>query len=619
MRSPAETMVRSIWGKTPLQEVLRGGCRSGGADALPSGDDGPQHLGEDTPAGGAERWLQVRFGLFGSVWVNEFSRAKKANKRGDWRDPIPRLVLHFGGGGFLAFYNCQMSWSSSPVVSPTSDILSEEFHRGQALEALGRDQPVCYTLLDQRYFSGLGNIIKNEVLYRAGIHPLSPGSRLDPPRLEALVDHVLAFSAAWLQGKFQGTQQHTQVYQKQQCPAGHQVVKEALGPPGGLQRLTWWCPQCQPRLSPDEPGAQAPSSQGLALKGPHAVCIFYLVLRALDTLEDDMTISIEKKVPLLHNFHSYLYEPDWRFTESKEKDRQVLEDFPTISLEFRNLAEKYQTVIVDICRKMGFGMAEFLDKQVTSAQEWDKYCHYVAGLVGIGLSRLFSASEFEDPLVGEDTERANSMGLFLQKTNIIRDYLEDQREGREFWPREVWGKYVKKLGDFAKPENVDVAVQCLNELITNTLHHIPDVITYLSRLRNQSVFNFCAIPQVMAIATLAACYNNQQVFRGVVKIRKGQAVTLMMDATNMPAVKAIIHQYMEEIYQRIPDSDQCSGKTRQIISTIRTQNLPNCQLISRSHYSPIYLSFVMLLAALSWQYLSALSQVTEDYVQTGEH
>lgn len=54
-------------------------------------------------------------------------------------------------------------------------------------------------------------------------------------------------------------------------------------------------------------------------------------------------------------------------------------------------------------------------------------------------------------------------------------------------------------------------------------------------------------PQVMAIATLAACYNNQQVFRGVVKIRKGQAVTLMMDATNIKAVKAIMYQYVEEV------------------------------------------------------------------------
>ena len=66
-----------------------------------------------------------------------------------------------------------------------------------------------------------------------------------------------------------------------------------------------------------------------------------------------------------------------------------------------------------------------------------QYCHYVAGLVGIGLSRLFSASELESPEVGEDHQLANSMGLFLQKTNIIRDYLEDILQGREFWPKEV--------------------------------------------------------------------------------------------------------------------------------------------------------------------------------------
>ncbi|XP_044081002.1 endonuclease 8-like 2 [Neovison vison] len=220
----------------------------------PSGDSGLEGLRGDAAVGAAERWLQVGFGMFGSIWVNEFSRAKKANKRGDWRDPIPRLVLYFGGGGFLAFYNCQMSWSSSPVVRPASDILSEKFDRRQALEALSQEQPVCYTLLDQRYFSGLGNIIKNEALYRAGIHPLSLGSLLSHQHLEALVDHVVEFSADWLQGKFEGRQQHPQIYQKEQCPGGHRVMREAFGPPGGFQRLTWWCPQCQPRLSPDEQG-----------------------------------------------------------------------------------------------------------------------------------------------------------------------------------------------------------------------------------------------------------------------------------------------------------------------------------------------------------------------------
>lgn len=62
----------------------------------------------------------------------------------------------------------------------------------------------------------------------------------------------------------------------------------------------------------------------------HAVCIFYLVLRALDTVEDDMSIPLDKKVPMLNDFHTFLYQDDWRFTESREKDRQVLEDFPTV-------------------------------------------------------------------------------------------------------------------------------------------------------------------------------------------------------------------------------------------------------------------------------------------------
>ena len=66
-----------------------------------------------------------------------------------------------------------------------------------------------------------------------------------------------------------------------------------------------------------------------------------------------------------------------------------------------------------------------------------QYCHYVAGLVGIGLSSLFSASSLESKIVGEDVHLSNSMGLFLQKTNIIRDYLEDIEDDRIFWPKEV--------------------------------------------------------------------------------------------------------------------------------------------------------------------------------------
>ncbi|XP_072120782.1 squalene synthase isoform X3 [Mobula birostris] len=280
-----------------------------------------------------------------------------------------------------------------------------------------------------------------------------------------------------------------------------------------------------------------------------AVCIFYLVLRALDTVEDDMSIPLEEKVPMLQNFHTYLYQPEWRYSQSQEKDRQVLQDFPSISLEFRSLAKVYQDVIANICHRMGLGMAEFLQRRVESIKEWDT----------------------------------------------------------------VWSKYAERLSDFTKPPNVQAALQCLNELITNALQHVPDVIKYLSRLHNQSVFNFCAIPQVMAIATLAACYNNPQVFRGVVKIRKGQAVTLMLGATNIGAVKGMFQQYAQVIGQKVPGAGKCGAETQQIVMKVESLSQTEGQLMSRSNLSPIYLSLAMFLVAVSWQYWQSLTRSSGEY------
>jgi farnesyl-diphosphate farnesyltransferase len=44
---------------------------------------------------------------------------------------------------------------------------------------------------------------------------------------------------------------------------------------------------------------------------------------------------------------------------------------------------------------MGKGMSEFVQQEVVSVEDWDLYCHYVAGLVGIGVSGLFATSGLE--------------------------------------------------------------------------------------------------------------------------------------------------------------------------------------------------------------------------------
>lgn len=283
------------------------------------------------------------------------------------------------------------------------------------------------------------------------------------------------------------------------------------------------------------------------------ICIFYLVLRGLDTIEDDMTIPIEKKSILLENFHKSIYTKGWSFHESgpNEKDRVLLEEFDIVIDVFLKLKPEYQVVIADITKKMAEGMNDFSKRKVETLEDWDLYCYYVAGLVGHGLTRLFGASGLEDPSIVENLELANSMGLFLQKVNIIRDYLEDYRDGRCFWPKKIWSKYVEDIGDFTKEGNEEKALECLADLCFNALGHAEDCLKYMATLKNQSCFNFCAIPQVMAIATIASVFNNPDVFRKNVKIRKGLAVKLIMDATSLDSVQSVFLEFSTVIVKKV--------------------------------------------------------------------
>ena len=209
----------------------------------------------------------------------------------------------------------------------------------------------------------------------------------------------------------------------------------------------------------------------------------------------------------------------WSMTGVGEGDEKLLlEQYYRCVNVYKKLSPASQVVIADITKRMGEGMALYVDKDLgqgtVTVEDYNMYCHYVAGLVGEGLSRLFTCTGYELPAVaGVSTTLANTMGLFLQKTNIIRDYLEDYVDGRAFWPQQVWKKYAPSgdLGELAKPEARERAVACLNELVTDALECVPECMEYMAMLKTEEVFRFCAIPQVMAIATLADLYDNPKV------------------------------------------------------------------------------------------------------------
>lgn len=248
----------------------------------------------------------------------------------------------------------------------------------------------------------------------------------------------------------------------------------------------------------------------------NAVCIFYLVLRALDTVEDDPLIDRALKIEMLHSFHELSTKPGYSFhgNSDDEPDAHLLEQYYVVIEQLLLLDPETQKIILDICDKMGHGMAEFVEKPVQTTKEYNLYTHYVAGLVGVGLSRLFVQSGLQStPL---DLELANEMGLFLQKTNILKDYLVDIKCKRLFWPRDVWSLYVQPDQDvdtLSLPENLPRALACLNHLCADNLSLLPSCLEYLSCLDNQQVLRFAAIPQVLISKTANGYCVNGLVFQ----------------------------------------------------------------------------------------------------------
>jgi phytoene/squalene synthetase len=59
--------------------------------------------------------------------------------------------------------------------------------------------------------------------------------------------------------------------------------------------------------------------------------------------------------------------------------RTLLQEYPRVTRVYQSLSSGAQAVIADICKRMGAGMAEFIEKDVVSVDDYDLYCHYVAG------------------------------------------------------------------------------------------------------------------------------------------------------------------------------------------------------------------------------------------------
>jgi endonuclease-8 len=183
--------------------------------------------------------LRVHFMLFGSYRINE---------RKSWADP--RLGLGFDNGE-LNLYACSVRFIDVPLdllYDWRADVMSEHWDPVLAAKRL-RAQPqtlVCDALLDQDIFAGVGNIIKNEVLFRIRLHPLSTVGALPPAKLRELVAQARQYSFDFYEWKKQFVlKKHWLAHTKRTCPRCN--IPFSKGHLGKTMRRSFWCENCQVR------------------------------------------------------------------------------------------------------------------------------------------------------------------------------------------------------------------------------------------------------------------------------------------------------------------------------------------------------------------------------------
>ena len=190
--------------------------------------------------------LRVHFLLWGTFAAT----VNGVSVTGDYRRAgRPRLVLEFANGEITM-------WSASLRILDTADareeydftadVLSESWNPRAAVRkvrAHGRAE-IADVLLDQSIFAGVGNIIKNEVLFRTRTSPFTKVERLSPTELRRIADDARVFSFRFLELRREfALRKHLEIYGRSTCSScGGKVSRRVHGERG---RRSFFCPVCQ--------------------------------------------------------------------------------------------------------------------------------------------------------------------------------------------------------------------------------------------------------------------------------------------------------------------------------------------------------------------------------------
>jgi phytoene/squalene synthetase len=180
------------------------------------------------------------------------------------------------------------------------------------------------------------------------------------------------------------------------------------------------------------------------------VSLSYLMCRILDTVEDSPWTDHDVRDSQYEEFEKFLIAPSddetihrWceRFPMSiPEGERALLKDAHLILEDLHESPVPVRQAIQATVLRMSSGMKYYSNRQtegvlrLNDLTDVNRYCYFVAGIVGELLTRLFLTyrTDFK-PNTGL-MKNAFHFGLFLQKVNLLKDQRTDELEGRYLIP-----------------------------------------------------------------------------------------------------------------------------------------------------------------------------------------
>ncbi|HYW34455.1 MAG TPA: phytoene/squalene synthase family protein [Balneolaceae bacterium] len=270
----------------------------------------------------------------------------------------------------------------------------------------------------------------------------------------------------------------------------------------------------------------------------------YLLCRIVDTVEDEPNLTLSQKENFCSRFIDVVSgtEDPVQFSrdlapylsnETLETEKELILLTDRVINITHQFNERQQKAMERCIRIMADGMAFFQQQGskhgLRNLQDVNKYCYYVAGVVGEMLTELFC---IYSPAINENHDElmdlAVSFGQGLQMTNILKDVWEDYDRSACWLPRNY---FENDLANLEQGKSTEDFKEGIDELIGVTHGHLQDAMSYILLIpaEEKGIRRFCYWAVGMAILTIKKIHKNLEYTNGdEVKIsRKSVKATIL--------------------------------------------------------------------------------------------